>query len=143
MNRLKLACTVAIFSAIIVFDGESPAIPASARIINVEWKLNSFEILGGKIVEVAPAEKYTIQFKANLTVIGQSDCNNYSARYVITDNKSLTIKTLTNTEAACSPTSRCWEFLDSLKAASSYELRKKQLKLYYDKGKKVLNFSAD
>ena len=143
MSRRKVAFLVALFVIVIIVSrGAFLVTPASAEVVDVVWELKSFEAVDGKVVEVATDEKYTIQFEASLRVIGQCDCNDYSADYAIRDRNSLSITKLTNTEAACRPTSKCWEFLDALKAASAYEIQEGKLRIYYNERKAVLNLSA-
>ena len=78
--------------------------------MDVEWVLTSMKEIGGDETAVLESGKYTISFEPNLVIVGQCDCNDYSAEYVLSEDNSLEIRKLLNTEAACSPTTKCWDF---------------------------------
>ncbi len=137
MIRHKSIATVHL--TIILLCGPcAAATPPSPEIMDVQWTLDSFQRIGGKIEQVE--QSHTIRFQTEKKLTGKSDCNYYSAEYEIREGNSLSIVRFTNTEAACGPTSKCWEFFDALKAATAFELKDGELRIYYIDRQNFLQF---
>ena len=141
MSRPRLISLTIIALAVVVFNLETQVAKACGGLMDVEWVLTAMEEIGGDETAVLESGKYTISFEPNLVVVGQCDCNDYSAEYVLSKDNALEIRKLVNTEAACSPTTKCWGFLEGLQSASALEIQDDVLRIYYE-DKRVLKFRA-
>lgn len=143
INQLKLFFFITSLQIAVPSCGNSLEIVSIDELFNVEWELKSFETVDGNVVDVEPDQEYTIHFDSDSTVLGQADCNDYSANYTVTNNDSLSIEKIINTEAACSFESRWMEFLEALDDASSFKIRESELRIFYNNREKVLNFTKE
>lgn len=109
-------------------------------LLHREWRLHSFEVVGGNITPILNGRLYTIIFDSTLVFTGRADCNTIQGDYASGSNNSLTISNLGSTKMYCGAESRDLDYMAGLRGAVSYSATAAWLRIFYDNGTKVLNF---
>jgi len=110
------------------------------KIIGTQWKLQSIETIGTPVTPVPDGETYTLTFSDSKSIGGIADCNTYGASYNAGSAYSIAIEAYTMTNAYCGDQSLDQQYIKALNAASSYYATAETLRIFFDGGKKVLNF---
>lgn len=146
----KGTCTPVIFSfPEIDFSGWAdapsgqitPEIPAST-LLNREWVLESFGPIGAESA-LLPDTDIDIRFGEDNQVTGSAGCNRYFGGYEV-KGKELSIPgPLGTTRMACPDPIMDQEgkYLQALQKVAQFEIDQKRLKLFYDDGQGVLNYT--
>lgn len=156
MNKLKLTLGICCLGILLASCEESSLYPTDTapkpqasdnqgltidQIIGREWKLQSFEVVGGEITSIRDGREYSISFTGPSTLRGKSDCNTISASYSTGNNYAISISAIGSTRAFCGSESRDMDFNAALELATSYKATSAWLRIFYDGNKKVLNFT--
>jgi len=143
LQYLLIACllTTYIFTGSCIGDNDETEIVELLQ----TWILQSF----GKIGEEPPLildTEITIQFNEENRVEGFSGCNQYFGQYRAKDDGTLSFRDLAMTEMACLRPEGVMiieqRYLDALADVSAYEVEENRLRLFYDEGQSVLNYTV-
>ncbi len=108
------------------------------------WTLESFGKIGQE-QPLIPDTEITIQFDEEKKVGGSSGCNQYFGSYETKEDGTLTFGALAMTEMAClSPEGvmdQEQQYLEALSEVSTYDVEQKRLRLFYDEGQSVLDYT--
>jgi len=123
--------------------GEGQATSAPNRLANTQWVLVSF---GEQGIEAAPIEgtDLTLEFDEAGQAAGSAGCNTFGAQYNV-QNGQISFDQIVTTEIACTAEgvmAQEQRYYDALQSAGEYELNADQLKIYYEDGQGVLNFTS-
>lgn len=126
---LSLAC---------ILDKEKSVEYDEKELLNTLWTLETF-YSDGNIVSPPEDQVYTIQFKKDSTVSGKNDCNDFYANYLIASDDSLRLEQLVTTEIGCGgDQSFSDEYIQGLRDAKSYSIRKNYLYIYYGDNSRLI-----
>ena len=107
-----------------------------------KWALRSF---GLKDTEdpLVPRTAVSLEFAADGKLHGSGGCNRYFAVYEIGPGDSLKIKNIGSTRMACPQEFMDQEmrYFEALQRVSTFRVKKSLLQLFYEHGKRVLNFT--
>lgn len=124
-------------------SGTATALPGGQdNLVNTRWLLESFGPAGAEQPLVV-GSTITLEFEADGQAGGDGGCNSYGGRYEVQD-RTLTIEEIVSTLRACADqrvTDQEQAYLQALQSAGEFELTDDQLKIWYDDGQGVLNFT--
>ncbi len=112
-------------------------------ITNTNWMLQSIQYGNGDIIIIDNPSVYTIMFDDSSNIEGLADCNTCGGDFDIR-NSSISIR-FGCTKKGCGSSSKGWEYFLAVNSASSYKIVGRELQIFFDNDKSVLNFlwSAD
>ncbi|MGD9075169.1 MAG: META domain-containing protein [Desulfobacteraceae bacterium] len=106
-----------------------------------KWALRYF---GAKDTEdpLVPRTEVSLEFAADGKLHGSGGCNRYFAAYEIGPGDSLKIKNIGSTRMACPREFMDQEmrYFEALQRVSAFRVQKDLLQLFYEDGRRVLNF---
>ena len=105
------------------------------ELLNTFWKLESFET-DGKIVVPPKDQIYNIQFYADYTLSGRSDCNEILGGFKLKSNY-ITIDSLMTTEMYCGDTSLGDKYFTALHESETYQIPQDVLTIYCENNLKL------
>jgi len=142
MKALILNFFVALLSFGLNTCTKNPAAVADKVLVDTEWNLLSFEVIG-----VGESDRGSdgifLFFKKDSTFKGRSSTNSYYGIYEAGRDDSLYIDIIASTKVGVPAGSRYGEYLQALRNSSAYEIEKKKLRIIYDDRTKALNFKAE
>ncbi len=122
----------------------TPTIEAGSNLAGTLWTLDSYRNSEGKLVNVLPDTKTTLEFKED-KVGGNAGCNTYFASYKI-DGNGLTIGVAGATRMLCRTPQNVMgqekAYLTALHNAASYRMKGSKLDILNGDGETLLRFSA-
>ena len=100
--------------------------PASAPLLETEWRLDHYSIGGGSAVaSPVPGTSVTLVFDDDGTLSGSAGCNAYSAPYQLNET-GITVERIIATKAACNEPAGVMEqeaaYLTLLRSAAGYRI---------------------
>ncbi|MBU0561070.1 MAG: META domain-containing protein [Bacteroidetes bacterium] len=114
---------------------ESSTEPVTKEFLNTLWTLEYFNV-DGKIT-VSPKEQiYNIQFFADSTMKGKSDCNEIFSYYKLSSNY-LVLDSLFTTKKGCGEGSMGSIYFDALRITETYKIEKNNLAIFYGNDSKL------
>ncbi|MFH1527472.1 MAG: hypothetical protein ABIG69_12625 [Bacteroidota bacterium] len=129
-NKILFLCTMFL---IIIFYGCSEEVSPSEQIdiLSNKWSLSKITDIDGNLILV-PQEnlEYSIQFVNNDSTIVQSACNVGFGKYLVFEDKSLSIS-IGCTEAACLTPPPYLGYCDNLSNSTHYEIKENVLKIFF------------
>jgi hypothetical protein len=150
MKALILNC----FGALILFGfnacTKNPATVADKTLVDTEWDLQSFEVIGAGESDIGSqgvilvftkdgrVEGKSRTIKGDLSVPG----NSYGGVYELGLDDSLSIKRTYTTQVGLPTGSKYTEYFQALRNASAYKIEGNRLRIFYDSRTKALNFKA-
>jgi heat shock protein HslJ len=95
--------------------------PAINGMTDVVWQWLRVDSTGsgGEQVTVANPADYTVIFRADGSMSGQADCNNFEGTYTMMDGGAMTIAIAHSTDESCGEDSLDREFLDLLSGVAA------------------------
>lgn len=151
MKTLILNC----FGALILFGlntcTRNPATVADKALVDTEWDLQSFEIIGVGESDIG-SQGIILVFTKDGRVEGKSSTikgdlavpgNSYFGVYEVGSDGSLTVAITLSTKVGLPAGSRYDEYLQAFKNVSAHEIDGNRLRIYYDSKTKALNFKAE
>lgn len=106
------------------------------ELIGTLWELEAFEI-DSELIVPPKNQIYYIQFRADSTLIGQSDCNEIFGYYKVNSNY-IEIDSLFTTKKGCGEDSMGSIYFEALYFAKSFKIDKNQLTIYYKTDSKLI-----
>lgn len=110
---------------------------------NTRWQLKTYLNAQGKVVNILPGTKVTIEFKSG-NASGTASCNTYNASYEL-DGKTLSFGTSMSTMKMCPEPKGIMEqeseYLAALALTNTYQIEDDQLKLFDASGEEVLVYN--
>lgn len=126
-----------------VTGDETPAPDEGLVLAGTEWRLISY----GQAESETPVLEdtdVTLNFEDNARLSGSTGCNTFQADYNITMDFEISITDLAVTEIACEGEGvmeQERQYLDALGSAGLFEYTPDTLKIWYENGQNVLNFT--
>jgi hypothetical protein len=120
-------------------------------LVDTEWDLQSFEIVGGEKSDVGSqgmilifTEDGHVEGEA-YRIYGDPDVpgNSYRGTYEVGPDDTLSIDIIGSTYVGLPPESRFDEYILALKNTSAYEIKGDKLRIFYDERTKALNFKGE
>lgn len=99
------------------------------ELLNTLWTLESFET-DGEVIVPPEDQIYNIQFFADSTMKGQSDCNEIVGEYIIFNNNQMEILEFRTTEIYCGSDMLNDNYTVAIKEVNSFVFNGKMLILY-------------
>jgi uncharacterized membrane protein/heat shock protein HslJ len=121
---------------------ESKLVTAGVReLMKRKWALQSFGLIDSEDLLV-PRTAISLEFGADGKLHGSGGCNRYFAAYEIGPDDSLIIRNIGSTRMACPQAFMDQEmrYFEALQRVSTFRVEKRLLQLFYENGKRVLNF---
>ncbi|GAP13729.1 heat shock protein [Longilinea arvoryzae] len=132
--------SVGVSKYIKVVDGNQVEVVDPSQFTKREWKWVETQLNDGTITTPVEASSYTIIFNEDGTLVGKTDCNNYSGKYNLVDNKLSLSDISVSVEKVCEGSQET-EFIKSLGEIGSLLLNGVENKLVllvkYDSGSMV------
>ena len=123
-------------------DNNSAVPPDIAQVKNVQWRLISYDSLGGRTITLSSTDSVLLFLEETRIARGTShgQCGNkYSGVHSSSGASTLRFDSLSSTEMACSST-RYWEFFGYLPEVTSFGIGANRLYLYFNSGARKLTF---
>jgi uncharacterized membrane protein/heat shock protein HslJ len=121
---------------------ESKLVTAGMRELRKrKWVLRSFGVIDSED-SLVPRTAISLEFAAEGKLHGSGGCNRYFAAYEIGPDDSLIIRNIGSTRMACPQAFMDQEmrYFEALQRVSTVRVEKRLLQLFYENGKRVLNF---
>jgi heat shock protein HslJ len=97
---------------------------------DTQWTLESL-YMESNIVKPPKDQLYTAQFRADSSVTGNNDCNEYYAKYLLGSDNSLKLMRYQETEVGCGDDwSITSEFSQTFREAKSYKIYRDRLYVF-------------
>jgi heat shock protein HslJ len=146
MNPKALLCAFALYCLLAFIGCSDHGLDSNAiQLQNAVWILQSFETVGGTTDAISDGRIYSIAFLSDSIAQVRADCNNCTAIYhahPANTISQISVGNLLCTEIYCGPQSRDSQFLNALRAASSYTIHGNMLRVLYNQGQQVSNFMS-
>jgi len=120
---------------------DSSTEPMSNELINRLWTLESFEI-DGEVIQPPEDQTYNIQFFADSTMKGLSDCNEIGGKFKIFYNNQIEIFEFRTTEIYCGSSMLNDNYTVAIREVKSFIIDEKMLVLNSSKNV-TLNFIGE
>ncbi|MDB5035879.1 MAG: protein of unknown function Meta and HslJ [Chlorobi bacterium] len=114
--------------------------PIPAEFIGRQWDLMTIEFIGSGTF-ILPVQQFTLTFNDGSHLSGLADCNKYNAGYATKSPDGISISDLVATKIACVADDGAPEYMEGLRTAISFRIANNTLRIYYDSGRKVLNYN--
>ncbi len=151
MKTLILNCFVALISFGLNTCTKNPATVADKTLVDTEWDLQSFEVIGVGESDIGSqgiilvftkdgrVEGKSRTIKGDLSVPG----NSCGGVYEVGLADSLSIEQTYTTYVGLPAGSRYTEYFQALRNTSAYAIEGNRLRIFYDSRTKALNFKAE
>jgi heat shock protein HslJ len=140
LAMLLVACATILLSG--AAQAQTPGLPPAMQ--DVPWTLTAIHP-AGQAVQPINGASIILQFGADGQAGGTSTCNSYGGPYQAGANQALTLGPLISTKRACVDQSLMAlesTYFQALGGATAYDLTGDRLRLFYDHGQSVLEFST-
>jgi heat shock protein HslJ len=146
---LLIACAPASPTAEIPVTGNdqtptpTPTSEEEFVLANTAWNLTSYGPADNQM-EVIGGTEVTLEFEDETQAVGSAGCNTFGADYSLTMDFEISITNIIQTEIACTDEAimeQERQYLNALQAANVFEYTSDTLKIWYDDGQNVLNFT--
>ena len=101
---------------------------------DIVWKLRSFNLDDGTVIEIGDPDRYTLLFHRDGTLEARADCNTCSGEYALGGGLFRMIVSAC-TLAECPPDSLDVEYLQALNLVTRYVMKDGELTLTYYQGR--------
>ena len=124
-----------------VLQQDKLVIAGVRELMKRKWALRSFGIKDSQD-PLAPRTAISLEFAADGKLHGSGGCNRYFAAYEIGPGDSLKIKSIGSTRMACPQEFMDQEmrYFEALQRVSAFRVQNNLLQLFYENGRRVLNF---
>ncbi len=96
----------------------SPAVAGRLeRLVVGEWRLDQLQTAAGELVNLRTPDAFSLVFMASGQVSGRTDCNNFSGRFVLTEDEGISMGPFAMTRMAC-PDTQEQVFIDAVTQAT-------------------------